>query len=177
MELPSRARQGEGLSFAVRALAGQGAGELLLYAAGVKEVISGVRHERLLTDVGCNRATVRRGRAALGIQSLNEGHLGQGPTARRPMFISNGLEQQASDRAIVGATRIGAGDDAFVHSLCPDLAAVEGTLPRGTSERQGAGGELIGVGIGAQKVRNDLELLPEDGRKEGSLRPCVVDGP
>lgn len=66
------------------------------------------------------------------------------------------------------ATRgVGAGVDS-VRLYRPHPAAIERTLPRRVpTQRDGNAG--LGVSIDALEVGNDLELLPEEIREEGSF--------
>lgn len=64
-----------------------------------------------------------------------------------------------------------------MHRLCPHPAAIVGALPRRVAEREWVWGELVGVGIRAEEVGDDLDGHPEETRKQGGFRARVVDGP
>lgn len=61
--------------------------------------------------------------------------------------------------------------------LCPHLAAVERSLPRRVAEGQRTGSEFIRMGVWAEKVGDDLELLSEEAGEEGSFRASGVYRP
>src|SRR6476469_2109856 len=64
-----------------------------------------------------------------------------------------------------------------MHRLCPHHAAIERTLPCRVPEGKRFWSELVGVGIGAEEVSDDLEVLPEETRKKSGFGASVVDGP
>src|SRR5689334_14156195 len=94
------------------------------------------------------------------------------------MFRSNRLEQQAGNCTGIRATRIGAGGDRIrMQHLGPYSAAIEGTLPRCAAEGQRFWGSVVRAGIGAEEMRNDLEVPREEADKERSFRTGAFDRP
>jgi len=129
-----------------------------------KVVVSGIRHELRLT----HRADGGRNSSAGSVQTLDEGGLEQEVTARGPLLVPHRLQQEALNRTAMRATRgVGACVDS-VHPYRPHPAAIEGTLPRRVPTQRGDNARLR-VFIDALEVSDDLELLPEEIRKESGF--------
>lgn len=152
---------------------GSGTFNLSLFSTcPVEEVVCRVGHQLSLTD-GAGRG---RRSAAPRVQTLNERGLEQQVSARGPLLVSNRLEQQAGNRAAVGATvRVIAGIDR-ADRLGPNLAGVERTLPGGISAERN-GDARLRAGIDAGEVGDDLLLLAEQIGKQSGFGPRVNHGP
>jgi hypothetical protein len=135
-----------------------------LLVSAVEEVVGGVGHQLSLAY----RAGGRRNSSSSGIQALNEGGFGQEVPAGGPLLVPYGLQLEALNRTSIRATR-NAGvrvDSSGLHS--PHPAAIEGPLPcRVPAERRSD--TWLGTFVDALEVGDDLELLPEEIRKEGGL--------
>ena len=132
-----------------------------LLVSAVEEVVGGVGHQLSLAY----RAGGRRNSSSSGIQALNEGGFEQEVPAGGPLLVPYGLQLEALNRTGIWATR-NAGvrvDSSRLHS--PHPAAIEGTLPcRVPAERRNDA--WLGAFVNALEVGDDLELLPEEIRKE-----------
>ena len=139
--------------------------ELLLVSA-VEEVVGGVGHQLSLAY----RAGGRRDSSSCSIQALNEGGFEQEVPAGGPLLVAYGLQLETLNRSRIWATR-NAGvrvDSSRLYS--PHPAAIEGALPcRVSAERRSDA--WLGAFVDALEVGDDLELLPEEIRKEGGLGP------
>src|SRR5262245_66535859 len=60
---------------------------------------------------------------------------------------------------------------------CPHLAAIHGTLPGITAERQRLRSKLVGVCNGAEKVSHDLSSMASGAGKKRGLGAAAVDVP
>ena len=136
----------------------------LLLVSAVEEVVGGVGHQLSLAY----RAGGRRNSSSSGIQALNEGGFEQEVPAGGPLLVPYGLQLEALNRTGIQATRNAwvRVDSSRLHS--PHPAAIEGALPcRVPAERRSDA--WLGAFVDALEVGDDLELLPEEIRKEGGL--------
>lgn len=130
----------------------------------VEEVVSRVGHQLSLTDGaggGWNRS-------AVSVQALDEGGFEQEVPASGSPLVPYGLQLQALNRTGIRATRNARVrvDSSRLHS--PHPAAIEGALPcRVSAERRSDA--WLRAFVDALEVGDDLELLPEEIRKEGGL--------
>ena len=139
----------------------------------VEEVVGRVPLELSLT----HSAGGSWGSSTLGVQTLDEGDICQEFATRWPLLISDGLQQEAGNRASIRATcRVVAGIDRS-NRFCPHLAGIERTLPGRVATLGYRDGRIIGVGIDAGEVGDDLNVLAEDLRKEGGFRTGGIDRP
>ena len=109
-----------------------GLGKCLVVGAE-EEVVGRVRHENLPAHVAGHQATCRRGRSAAGVKALDKSGLGQQSAAGGSLIGADHLEQEAVNRAAIRATGFSSRSNKLL-LLCPDAAAVEGTLPRDVPE-------------------------------------------
>src|SRR5262249_315574 len=108
-----------------------------------------------------------------GDQALEEGGPRGKLAAGRAILVPNGLQAEASDCAVVPATRVRACVD-LSGLRGPHLAGVERTLPcRVAAERHGLRSKVVRVGVDAGEVRDDLYLLAEDLDEQSGFRPRV----
>jgi hypothetical protein len=135
-----------------------------LIVRAVEEVVGRVGHQLSLT----HGAGGGRNRSAVSVQALDEGRFEQEVPAGGPLLVPYGLQLEALNRTGVRATR-NAGvrvDSSGLHS--PHPAAIEGALPCCVpAERRSDA--CLGAYVDALEVGDDLELLPEEIRKEGGL--------
>ena len=61
----------------------------------------------------------------------------------------------------------------FPHTLLLSKELCQLALPNGSR----VWGELVGVGIGAKEMRDDLGVPPEDTREKRGFGASIVDGP
>lgn len=136
----------------------------LLFVGSEEEIVGAVGHQLSLTRSAGSRWNCSTPR----IQALDEGGLKQEVTARGPLGVSDGLQQQALNRSGIRATvNVRVGVDA-VHFYSPHLAAIERTLPcRVPAKRRLDAG--FRIRIDALKVSDDLELLSEEICKESGF--------
>jgi hypothetical protein len=62
-----------------------------LFVCAEEEVVSAVRHKRLLTDIGGDKATVGRRQSASGVQALDKSGFGEELAAGWPLITSDRL--------------------------------------------------------------------------------------
>ena len=150
---------------------------LLLF---VEQVIGSVRHEHLVADIRRRRATVRRRRSPGCIQPLDKRCIRQDFAAGGTLLGTNCRKQEAGNGACIRTARVGSCCNSIllrVQDRRPDLTAIKRTLPRRAAERQRDRSSVVRVGIGAEKMRDDLECLPEDGLEQSCFGPSALDRP
>ena len=129
-----------------------------------EEVVGGVRHQLSLS----HGASGRGDSSSIRIQALDKRGLEQEVPSRRTLGIPNGLQQQALNRAGVGAAVDARVRINSVRLDGPDAAAIERALPRRVpAERRYNTG--LRTRIDALEVRDDLELRSEKIRKQGGF--------
>ena len=139
-------------------------GLVALIRRPVEKVVGRVGNQLSLTY----RAGGRRDSSSSGIQALNEGGFEQEVPAGGALLVPYRLQLEALNRTGIWATR-NAGvrvDSSRLYS--PHPAAIEGTLPRRVPAERGDHARLRAL-VDALKVGDDLELLPEEIRKESGL--------
>src|SRR5262249_11876688 len=131
----------------------------------VEEVVGAVVLQRLLPRIRLRGAGagIRRD-ASVGIQALDEGHLGQLVAACRHDLGSSLGQEQPRDRVIRDEFRVGGGLKRGRGGVPPYGARVAGALPRRT---------LLAalVGVGTVEVGDDLVVVAVDDIEQGCLWP------
>ena len=121
------------------------AGNRSLLLRPEKEIVRAVGHENLRADLARAKAAVRRRGPAFSIQPLDKRSLGKQFSPRRSFVGTDCLQQQAVDRAGIGAAvEIVSGMDEIL-LLRPHPTAVERALPGHISEPRRIGPNPVGV--------------------------------
>src|SRR5207249_3373044 len=153
-------------------------GMFLLFVAE-KKVVGAVWHQQLTTNVAggqtaCGR--ISRSRSAFCVQSLNKSRLRERSAARRSLIRADHLQQQAVNRAAIGATCVGSRANEILF-LRPHPAAIKRTLPGYITETWRLRPDVIRIHHRAQEVSDDLYHFSENVREESCFRAGIVDGP
>ena len=103
---------------------------------------------------------------------MDECNVGEEIPARGSLLVTDGLQQEALNRAAMrAAVQGGVGVDPG-HLYRPNPAGIERTLPRRVPA-QGRSDARLRVFVDALEVGDDLELSPEDIRKQRCFRGAL----
>src|SRR5438876_2656051 len=132
-----------------------------------------------MTNVGGGQTAggrISRSRSAFCVQSLNKSRLRERVAARRPLIRADHLQQQAVNRAAIGATCVGSRGNE-IPFLRPHPAAIKRTLPGYITETWRLPPDVIPIHDRAQVVTNDLYRFQETVREQSPFAAGLVHRP